>query len=579
MIQKILPLPSPLFFFSHFLPSFPVLYVWAVCALHDWPDVFFCPWCLYSWSLYFCIFAISKQSVISGRPKFLQLWEALVLFLSDKGISFSRHCFFSPLLKHDDSALNGLSFRWYSSISFLYGIPQYLHLAVYNCPSQTLTPFSHISSPQVLYKFNASFIYTFILTFRPNLAKLKLCYCSFCSPCNHNIPRDTSKWTVIIVKLPFSCYNSVGKDNGYSVNNNIFYQFAIKYANTEITGGIHSWNRLKDGYQSSLNLHDTRLPLRLWKISFSRHFCSQTESAAACFAPVFVNPSSGLNDNLNGVERPVSFCISGTGSAGESKSYSLWPNGKLRPTRNMVFHGEGLYTDMNAIRRDEDHRTTSTPFTWISGTGKRIISKERTQHGTLVSTVRDVYKAFCAKRKCTWLIQYDYIEEILPREIFFITTQELADMYPGFHARGTWIQDCHQKKGAVFLMQIGDKLENGENPMTDVPGLRWLGIKRRDILAYYPVYSTLLWSFLPWVSALTEDALDPATIAGCDDRRELPFQKAIQRRNFHILSAAASASPYLYVLPQKSTSVKCMCFLWPEEVMEKRKQQKRVQLL
>ena len=97
--------------------------------------------------------------------------------------------------------------------------------------------------------------------------------------------------------------------------------------------------------------------------------------------------------------------------------------------------GEGLYTDMNAIRRDEDDRQHPFHLTWISGTGKRSSIKRTANLDTLKETVRNVYKAL-RKTEKYMAIQYDYIEEILPHEIFFITTQELEDMYPGQHAQG-----------------------------------------------------------------------------------------------------------------------------------------------
>ena len=169
-------------------------------------------------------------------------------------------------------------------------------------------------------------------------------------------------------------------------------------------------------------------------------------------APLFVRPETGLNDNLNGVERPVSFGIREQKDAVVEIVHSLakW---KRQALKRYGFHkGEGLYTDMNAIRRDEDtdniHSLFVDQWDW-----ERVIEKEERNLTTLQAIVRRVYAAL--KNTETYIAsRYEYIDPILPEEISFVTTQELEDLYPDMTAkeRETTIAKL---KGAVFIMQIG----------------------------------------------------------------------------------------------------------------------------
>ena len=184
---------------------------------------------------------------------------------------------------------------------------------------------------------------------------------------------------------------------------------------------------------------------------------------------------------------------------------------------------EGLYTDMIAIRRDEDldniHSVYVDQWDW-----EKIISKEERNMDTLVSTVRAIYSVL-RKTEKYMAVQYDYIEEILPREIAFVSTQELVDMYPDLTPKEREYKIV-KEKGAVFLMQVGKTLTNGERHDGRAPDYDDWELNG-DILVYYPVLDIAL-ELSSMGIRVDEDALDrQLTIAGCDDRRELPFQKAI----------------------------------------------------
>ena len=279
--------------------------------------------------------------------------------------------------------------------------------------------------------------------------------------------------------------------------------------------------RIPEGYHSDLNLHDTQVAIKTVK-DFFQQTLAQKLNLLRVSAPVFVSPSSGLNDNLNGVERPVSFDIKGQEENAEIvHSLAKWKRYALK--KYGFAQGEGLYTDMIAIRRDEDldniHSVYVDQWDW-----EKIISREERTMATLISTVRTIYSVL-RKTEKYMAVQYDYIEEILPREIAFVSTQELVDMYP----------DCTPKereykivkeKGAVFLMQVGKVLSNGERHDGRAPDYDDWELNG-DILMWNPVLER---SFELSSMGIRVDAaaLDrQLTAANCNQRRELPFHKML----------------------------------------------------
>jgi len=215
---------------------------------------------------------------------------------------------------------------------------------------------------------------------------------------------------------------------------------------------------IPEGYQSHLDLYNTQIAIKTIK-DFFQTLLAERLHLLRVSAPLFVDPQSGLNDNLNGIERPVTFDIKNQNGRDAEivQSLAKWKRFALK---KYGFHvGEGLYTDMNAIRRDEDndniHSIYVDQWDW-----EKIIAKEDRTLETLKETVRIVYKVLRKTEKYL-AIHYDYIEEILPHDIFFVTTRELEEMFPDYtpKEREYYITKA---KGAVCIMQIGDALENGE---------------------------------------------------------------------------------------------------------------------
>ena len=320
---------------------------------------------------------------------------------------------------------------------------------------------------------------------------------------------------------------------------------------------------IPENYASELNLYDTQIAIKTVKDFFQQTLAKRLNLLRVS-APLFVLPQSGLNDNLNGVERPVSFGIKEQGDAAAEIVHSLakWKRYALK--RYGFKHGEGLYTDMNAIRRDEDtdniHSIYVDQWDW-----EKIISKEERNTETLEYTVRKVYSAlkdtedYISRR-------YNYIEPLLPDDIFFITSQELEDMYP----------DCTPKerenriardKGAVFVSQIGKTLASGERHDGRAPDYDDWELNG-DIIVYYPVLDTAL--ELSSMGIRVDEAALQSQLktAGCEERAELPFQKSLLNGELpYTVGGGIGQSRICMYYLRKAHIGEVQSSLWPDDIM------------
>ncbi|MDY5022330.1 MAG: aspartate--ammonia ligase [Blautia sp.] len=331
--------------------------------------------------------------------------------------------------------------------------------------------------------------------------------------------------------------------------------------------------KIPAGYKADLNLHDTQLAIKTVK-DFFQQTLAQKLNLLRVSAPIFVDPRSGLNDNLNGVERPVSFDIRGQeGNAEIVHSLAKWKRYALKKYDFSM--GEGLYTDMVAIRRDEDvdniHSVYVDQWDW-----EKIISKEERNMDTLIHVVRTIYSVL-RKTEKYMAVQYDYIEEILPKEICFVTTQELVDMYPDLTPKEREYKIV-KEKGAVFLMQVGKMLSNGERHDGRAPDYDDWELNG-DILVYYPVLDIAL-ELSSMGIRVDEEALDrQLTEAGCDDRRELDFQKAILNKELpYTIGGGIGQSRICMFFLRKAHIGEVHVSIWPKETL-KAAAEKGVQLL
>ncbi len=319
---------------------------------------------------------------------------------------------------------------------------------------------------------------------------------------------------------------------------------------------------IPEGYQSALNLHDTQQAIKTVKDFFQQNLV-QRLNLLRVSAPLFVTPESGLNDNLNGVERPVQFGIKENNDAPAEIVHSLakWKRYALK--KYGFSHGEGLYTDMNAIRRDEEtdniHSIYVDQWDW-----EKIITHEERTVDTLKDVVRTVYK--CLKKTEKFMsIQYDYIEEILPREISFITSQELEDMYPDATPKEREYRIC-KERGAVFLMQIGDVLASGQRHDGRAPDYDDWALNG-DILVYYPVLDIALELSSMGIRVDENSLAQQLQKAGCPERADLPFQKAILEKKLpYTIGGGIGQSRICMFYLRKAHIGEVQCSLWPQEM-------------
>lgn len=321
---------------------------------------------------------------------------------------------------------------------------------------------------------------------------------------------------------------------------------------------------LPKNYKSELNLYDTQIAIKTVK-DFFQTLLAERLHLLRVSAPLFVDPESGLNDNLNGVERPVTFDIKCQGDReGEIvQSLAKWKRYALKKYGFSV--GEGLYTDMSAIRRDEETDNTHSIYVdqwdW-----EKIISKEDRNLETLKDTVRTVYKVL-RKTEKYMSIHYDYIEEILPHDIFFITTAELEEMFPDYtpKEREYYIAKA---KGAVCIMQIGDVLENGEPHDGRAPDYDDWSLNA-DIIVYYPVLDIALELSSMGIRVDEKALKEQLEKAGCPERAELPFHKAVLNGELpYTIGGGIGQSRICMFFLRKAHIGEVQCSLWPEDVME-----------
>ncbi len=318
---------------------------------------------------------------------------------------------------------------------------------------------------------------------------------------------------------------------------------------------------LPEGYTSALNLHDTQIAIKTVK-DFFQNLLAQRMNLARVTAPLFVDPDSGLNDNLNGVERPVAFDILEQDGQMAEVVHSLAKWKRYALHKYSFTSGTGLYTDMNAIRRDEltdnIHSIFVDQWDW-----EKVIEKQDRTMETLKDTVRTVYQVL-RKTEKYMSIQYDYIHEILPKDIFFITTQELLDLYPDAtpKEREYYIT---KEKGAVCLLQIGDLLSNGEKHDGRAPDYDDWALNA-DIVVYYPVLDIALELSSMGIRVDEDSLVAQLDKAGCPERKELPFQKAILAQELpYTMGGGIGQSRICMFFLRKAHIGEVQCSLWPKE--------------
>ena len=275
------------------------------------------------------------------------------------------------------------------------------------------------------------------------------------------------------------------------------------------------------GYKPTLDAYDTQRAIAYIKQTFQDEFAGALNLKRVS-APLFVTENSGLNDNLNGYERAVSFDVPAVGADAQVvHSLAKWK--RLALKRYGFTIGNGLYTDMNAIRRDEEldniHSIYVDQWDW-----EKIITRENRNLDYLKLIVRSVVRAICNTNDRLH-VRYPQLRVDLDPEVSFVTTQELEDMYPdmtGSQRENAYLREHH----TACIMQIGGKLRSGKRHDGRAPDYDDWQLNC-DIFFWDEVLGRGLEISSMGIRVDEESLARQLSLAGCEDRRELPFHKML----------------------------------------------------
>jgi len=316
---------------------------------------------------------------------------------------------------------------------------------------------------------------------------------------------------------------------------------------------------IPDGYYPRLTLYETQAAIRLIKRVFQDSL-SLALNLKRVSAPLFVDPATGLNDDLNGVERPVSFDIPAAGlEAQVVQSLAKWK--RMALYRYDVHPGKGIYTDMNAIRRDEDldnlHSIYVDQWDW-----ERVITPEtRTLH-MLKETVRAIVGCI-RDASLTVNGRYPKLRTQLSGDVSFITTQELLDMYPDLTPKER--ENAYVRKHPItFLMKIGEKLNHGEPHDSRAPDYDDWSLNG-DILFYHPLLDCALEISSMGIRVDSHILDRQLTLSGCNQRRPLLYHQMLLQDQLPLtIGGGIGQSRLCMLLLGKAHIGEVQCSIWDE---------------
>ena len=321
---------------------------------------------------------------------------------------------------------------------------------------------------------------------------------------------------------------------------------------------------LPENYDPVLDIRHTQEAIKYIRDTFQREFGNELHLSRVS-APLFVTKSSGLNDNLNGVESPVHFDMKAIPHEDIEVVHSLakWKRFALKKY-GFQMH-TGLYTNMNAIRKDEDldnlHSAYVDQWDW-----EKIITKEERNEETLRQVVRHIFKVIKHMEHEVW---YKYPEAVnhLPDDIHFITTQELLDLYPNLDARQR--ENAIAKKyGCVFIMKIGDKLSNGEKHDGRAPDYDDWQLNGDIMFWFEPLQCALEISSMG-IRVDENSLVEQLKKENCTERMELPYHQAILNRELpYTIGGGIGQSRLCMLLLKKAHIGEVQASIWPDDMIK-----------
>ena len=317
-------------------------------------------------------------------------------------------------------------------------------------------------------------------------------------------------------------------------------------------------------YSPRLSVRETQEAIKYIRDTFQKEFGKEM-NLSRISAPLFVEKSSGLNDNLNGVERPVSFDVPWKKDEVVEVVQSLAKWKRIALQRYNFQVGEGLYTNMNAIRRDETpdnlHSFYVDQWDW-----ERVLRKEDRSLEVLEDTVQRIYTIIKHMQHEVW---YKYPDACyrLPREITFITSEELLKRYPTLSPKERE-NAIAREYGAVFIEQIGAKLSNGEPHDLRAPDYDDWSLNG-DILCWFEPLQCALELSSMGIRVSPESLDAQLKLAGCENRRELPYHKALLNGELpYTIGGGIGQSRLCMLLLGRAHIGEVQASIWPEEMIE-----------
>ena len=320
---------------------------------------------------------------------------------------------------------------------------------------------------------------------------------------------------------------------------------------------------IPEGYKSLLGIYDTQKAIGLLKRLFEDRLCASLNLYRVS-APLFVEAGSGLNDDLNGVERPVSFDILRSDKTAQVvHSLAKWK--RLALKRYGFYPGRGLCTDMDAIRRDEElsnvHSVYVDQWDWC-----KIITRKDRNEGYLKETVKTIVNALCDTLD-ELKAKYPIIKTEISRDVKFITTQELEDMYPDKTTKERENIIAKEYK-TVFIMQIGDLLKSGEKHDGRAPDYDDWALNG-DIIIWNDVLESAFEISSMGIRVDEKSLAEQLKKANCEERAELPFHKSLLNGELPLtIGGGIGQSRVCMLLLGKAHIGEVQCSLWDKKTLE-----------
>ena len=329
--------------------------------------------------------------------------------------------------------------------------------------------------------------------------------------------------------------------------------------------------QIPEGYAPILGRYDTESGIKLIKNFFQDNLATGLQLRRVT-GPLFVRRGLGLNDDLNGVERPVSFPIKDMGDVRAEVVHSLAKWKRLTLSEQKVLPGYGIYTDMNAIRADEEldnlHSLYVDQWDW-----EAVITREQRTLAFLKNVVERIYAAI---RRTEYLTceTYPQLRPFLPEKIAFIHSEMLLKMYPDLTPKEREDEIC-KKYGAVFVIGIGGKLSNGEKHDGRAPdyddwttetedGLKGLN---GDILIWYPVLERSFELSSMGIRVDKESLLRQLKLEGKEDREQLYFHQKLLKDELPLsIGGGIGQSRLCMVLLHKAHIGEIQASIWPDDM-------------